>query len=104
MPDFMLILSDDGVVRWKPAGAGGAGGRQRQRFNWIDGPNCPLHGAWKVIPGGYSEKKQTNYDAFYVCKDDDCPNRPSRSWTDTHPAEEVGGDDEPPWPDDDPLG
>ena len=99
MPKIMLDLGDDGIVRWKPAGGGSGGGNRK--YNWINGPACPQHGPWKVIAGGHSEKTGNDYDAFYVCTDDNCPNRPGRDWANSNPASanEVFEDDAP-WPDD----
>ena len=100
MPEITLIFDNDGTVRWRPSGNASSGGG-RMKYNWIEGPACPQHGSWKVVPGGWSEKKQKNYEAFYVCSNDDCPNRPGKTWSDKHPAAgaEVYEDDAP-WPDD----
>lgn len=88
MPEIVLVFAEDGSVRWKPAG----GSRGAGKYNWVDGPACPIHGPWKVIPGGWSEKKQASYDAFYVCKDNDCPNRPGKRWVEANPADDGGWD------------
>lgn len=92
MPEILLVFGDDGVVRWKPAGAARGGGK----YNWVDGPRCPDHGAWKVVPGGYSEKTGRDYGPFYSCSDRDCLNRPGKAWVEQNPPQE---DESPPWPD-----
>lgn len=39
---------------------------------------CPEHHEpWKFIAAGVSKKTGKPYDAFYVCKVDGCPHRPS---------------------------
>lgn len=99
MPEITLVFAEDGTVRWKPSGnASGGGGRMK--YNWIVGPACPQHGAWKVIPGGHSAKTGRDYAAFYTCREDNCPNRPSKDWTDHNPATEEVYEDDAPWPDD----
>lgn len=65
MPDegaqIITIYSPDGIVRWKPAG--NAGGRSKTaNDDWIDGPECPVHGPWVVK----ARKDGSGY--FYSCK------------------------------------
>jgi hypothetical protein len=82
MPEIITIYSDDGFVRWKPAGAAGKG-RGGGDANWIDGPACPIHGPWLVV----ARKDGTGY--FYSCKvakgEDWCKNKAGRPWTDENP-------------------
>jgi hypothetical protein len=93
VPSILIVFNDDGTVTWKPAGSASGGGGSR--YNWINAGACPEHGRWKVIPGGYSEKKGADYDAFYTCSDRDCLNRPGRDWVAAHPASDEGDSDLP---------
>ena len=52
----------DGSMTWKPAGAAKTGGARTAEDDWVNGPECPIHGAWAVVP----LKDGSGY--FYSCK------------------------------------
>jgi len=80
MPSIIIQFNDDGSVTWKPAGGAG---NNKGDANWIDGPECPIHGPWTVI----ARKDGTGY--FYSCKvpkgEDWCKNKAGRPWTENNP-------------------
>ena len=40
---------------------------------------CPIHAeTWKLIPAGVSKKSGRRYNAFYVCPENGCDEKPSR--------------------------
>lgn len=41
--------------------------------------NCPIHNIpFKLVPAGYSKKKQKSYNAFYACQIQGCKERPPK--------------------------
>ncbi len=61
-PTFLMVLSPDGIVRWKPAGAAKAAQAATANEDWVNGPECPTHGAWAVV----ARKDGSGW--FYSCK------------------------------------
>lgn len=64
------------------------GGNGGSKYNYINADECPVHGAWRAVPGG-TTKAGAAYGPFWSCdtaRDEPrCTNRPSKEWVETHP-------------------
>jgi hypothetical protein len=80
---FDTDANGERIVRWKPAGAGSRKSGGGGDANWVDGPECPTHGAWNVVP------RKDGSGFFYSCKvakgEDWCTYKAGRPWTENNP-------------------
>jgi len=74
------------------------GGRPARggKYTYLNADECPDHGPWKGVPAGVSKKTGKPYNAFYTCEDDECVNRPTKEWVETHPVGGVAPDQQAP--------
>lgn len=59
MPEIILVFREDGSVGWKPAG--NATRKTTNEDDWVDGPECPIHGPWVV------KQRKDGSGYFYSC-------------------------------------
>lgn len=50
---------------------------------------CPVHGSWKTVPAGISQRTGRPYDAFVACPAQGCNEKPPRGYTQPAPARAV---------------
>ncbi len=66
-------------------------GRGGAKSSYLNADECPVHGPWRAVPAGVSQRTRNSYPAFYACDQEQgeerCTNKPSREWVETHPID-----------------
>jgi hypothetical protein len=71
-------------------------GGGQSKYTYLNADDCPLHGAWKLVPAGSNQERGTSWDAFWACEERGCTNKPSKDWVETHPPDRGGSTPPPP--------